>query len=248
MCLSSCLRHFSSVSNKSPQSEHLYLIIVELQGYLESVCALAVQETAEEAKKKLSEFVSEDGEEIDGLSAELQESFGKIGVAIEDADGNLRSIYDIAKDYAKVLPTLTSEQKQYYAELAAGKRNVTTWNAITQQFQDAENATAQAIDSIGSASEENSKYLDSISGKVSQFQSATEQLSSTVVNSDLVKFFIDLGTTGVKSVDALIEAATPLGTLFAVGGGLLSGTKNVGRGKTFPLSYCFNMPTIICVL
>lgn len=64
--------------------------------------------------------VNEDGEEIDGLSAELQESFGKIGVAIEDADGNLRSIYAIAKDYAKVLPTLTSEQKQYYAELAAG--------------------------------------------------------------------------------------------------------------------------------
>ena len=109
--------------------------------------------------------VNEDGEEIDGLSAELQESFGKIGVAIEDADGNLRSIYAIAKDYAKVLPTLTNEQKQYYAELAAGKRNVTTWNAITQQFQDAENATAQAIDSVGSASEENSKYLDSIGGR-----------------------------------------------------------------------------------
>lgn len=109
--------------------------------------------------------VNEDGEEIDGLSTELQESFGKIGVAIEDTDGNLRSIYAIAKDYAKVLPTLTSKQKQYYAELAAGKRNVTTWNAITQQFQDAENATAQAIDSVGSASEENSKYLDSISGK-----------------------------------------------------------------------------------
>lgn len=64
--------------------------------------------------------VDEDGEEIDGLSTELQESFGKIGVAIEDTDGNLRSIYAIAKDYAKVLPTLTSKQKQYYAELAAG--------------------------------------------------------------------------------------------------------------------------------
>ena len=171
--------------------------------------------------------VNEDGEEIDGLSAELQESFGKIGVAIEDADGNLRSIYAIAKDYAKVLPTLTSEQKQYYAELAAGKRNVTTWNAITQQFQDAENATAQAIDSVGSASEENSKYLNSISGKVSQFNSAVEQLSSTVVDSDLVKFFVDLGTTGVKAIDGLVNALTPLGTI-GLGAGLLAGFKNVG--------------------
>ena len=182
--------------------------------------------------------VNEDGEEIDGLSAELQESFGKIGVAIEDADGSLRSIYAIAKDYAKVLPTLTSEQKQYYAELAAGKRNVTTWNAITQQFQDAENATAQAIDSVGSASEENSKYLDSISGKVSQFNSAVEQLSSTVVDSDLVKFFVDLGTTGVKAIDGIVNALTPLGTAAAIGGGILGG-KNLGKVYKRTFSYCF---------
>ena len=64
--------------------------------------------------------VGEDGEVIDGLSAKLQEDFGKIGVAVENADGSLRSIYEIAQDYSKVLPTLTDKQKQYYAELAAG--------------------------------------------------------------------------------------------------------------------------------
>lgn len=64
--------------------------------------------------------VGEDGEVIDGLSAKLQDDFGKIGVAIENADGSLRSIYEIAQDYSKVLPTLTDKQKQYYAELAAG--------------------------------------------------------------------------------------------------------------------------------
>ena len=80
--------------------------------------------------------VDEEGETIDGLSAKLQEDFGKIGVAIENADGSLRSIYEIAQDYSKVLPTLTDKQKQYYAELAAGKRQVTVWNAITQQFQE----------------------------------------------------------------------------------------------------------------
>lgn len=110
--------------------------------------------------------IDENGDVIDGLSAELQDSFGKIGVAIEDADGNLRSIYAIAKDYAEVLPTLSSKQKQYYAELAAGKRNVTTWNAITQQFQDAEHAVAESLNSVGSAAEENEKYLNSVSGRV----------------------------------------------------------------------------------
>ena len=57
-----------------------------------------------------------------------------------------------------------------------------------------------------------------------------EHLSSTVVESDLIKFFVDLGTTGVKAIDGLVNALTPLGTL-ALGGGLFAGIKNVGQAK-----------------
>ncbi len=171
--------------------------------------------------------VGEDGEVIDGLSSKMAEDFGKIGVAVENADGSLRSIYQIAQDYSKVLPSLSDKQKQYYAELAAGKHQVTVWNAVVNQFKDAEKATAQAIDSVGSASEENEKYLDSISGKLSILESALENLSNSVLDSELVKFFIELGTTGVKSLDGLMEALTPLGTIGLIGGGILGG-KNLG--------------------
>lgn len=54
--------------------------------------------------------VDEDGSEMDGFSAKLSEDFGKIGVAIEDSNGDLRSTYDIMSDYAKIYPQLTSEQ------------------------------------------------------------------------------------------------------------------------------------------
>ena len=178
--------------------------------------------------------VDEDGEVIDGLSAKLQEDFGKIGVAVENADGSLRSIYEIAQDYSKVLPTLTDKQKQYYAELAAGKRQVTVWNAITQQFQDAENAVSQSLNSQNSALDENQKKLDSIGGHVKSFESAMEHLSSTVVESDLIKFFVDLGTTGVKAIDGIVNALTPLGTAAGIGG-IVAGFKNIGRPKMFGL-------------
>ena len=171
--------------------------------------------------------VDENGDVIDGLSSELQDSFGKIGVAIEDADGNLRSIYAIAKDYAEVLPTLSSKQKQYYAELAAGKRNVTTWNAITQRFQDAENAVAQSLNSVGSAAEENEKYLNSVSGKVTLFESAVEDFSNSAIDSDFIKGIVELGTTGVKGLDAFIEKFGMLTTLLGAGG-IVAGIKNIG--------------------
>lgn len=182
--------------------------------------------------------VGEDGEVIDGLSSKLQEDFGKIGVAIENADGSLRSIYEIAQDYSKVLPTLSDKQKQYYAELAAGKRQVTVWNAITQQFQDAEYAVNQSINSQNSALDENQKKLDSIGGHVKSFESAMEHLSSTVIESDLIKFFVDLGTTGVKAIDGLVNALSPLGTAALIGGGILGG-KNLGEVCKCTFSNCF---------
>ena len=54
-----------------------------------------------------------------------------------------------------------------------------------------------------------------------------EHLSSTVVESDLIKFFVDLGTTGVKAIDGIVNALTPLGATAAIGG-IVAGFKNVG--------------------
>ena len=60
-----------------------------------------------------------------------------------------------------------------------------------------------------------------------------EHLSSTVVESDLVKFFVDLGTTGVKAIDGIVNALTPLGTAAAIGG-IVASFKNAGREKCYP--------------
>ena len=105
------------------------------------------------------------------------------------------------------------------------------WESVEKSIQ-------SATDSMGSAAVENEKYLDSISGKVSQFNSAVEQLSKTVIESDTVKFFVDLGTTGVKSIDSIVNALTPLGTLLTAGG-LFAGLKNIGGAKMYALIYLF---------
>ena len=74
--------------------------------------------------------VGDDGDIEEGLQSKLQEDFGKIGVNIEDSEGGLRSVYDIVKDYAGVYDQLTDKQRQYYGELAAGKRQISVWNAM----------------------------------------------------------------------------------------------------------------------
>lgn len=138
--------------------------------------------------------VDEDGEEIDGFSAELEEAFGSIGVAIEDTNGELRSTYAIMSDYAKVFPELTSEQKQYFAELASGKRQVNVFNAIIQQMADVDKAVEQSIDSVGAAEKENEIYRQSIQGLKNEFDNQFQMLATEVISSDWIKDLISAGT------------------------------------------------------
>ena len=66
-----------------------------------------------------------------------------------------------------------------------------------------------------------------------------EHLSSTIVDSDLVKFFVDLGTTGVKAIDGIVNALTPLGTA-GLAAGLLASFKGAGRVKiAYPHLYTY---------
>lgn len=164
--------------------------------------------------------VDDDGETIDGLSATLKKDFGKIGIEIED-NGELRSIYEIAQDYSKVLPTLTSKQKEFYAQLAGGRQQKAVWTAITEQFADAEKATAASLDSVGSAAKENEKVINSISGKVNSFKSSFQSLSTSIIDSELVKFFIDLGTAGISSIDSILSKFNNLNNEISSLGGLL---------------------------
>lgn len=94
--------------------------------------------------------------------------------------------------------------------------------------------------SINSAEEENIKYLESLSGKITIFESAVEKLSNTILSSGILGFFVDLGTTGVNAVDGLVNALSPLGTLLTVGSGIMGAN---GLGLTnYVTSHSLRVP------
>ena len=134
--------------------------------------------------------VDEDGNAIDGLSAELEDAFSRVGVAITDSEGELRSTYDILKDYAAVYDEIDTKTKQWLNELAAGKRQLTVLDAVVSNWNDVENAISQAANSENSAVKENEIYKKSIEGLKNEFANAKEQLSTEIIESDWVKDFI----------------------------------------------------------
>ena len=170
--------------------------------------------------------IDEDGDEIDGLSAELSESFGKIGIAIEDSNGDLRSTYDILSDYAKIYPQLTSEQKQYYAELASGKRQVNVFNAIVQQMSDVDKAIEQSKDSLGSAANENETYRQSVEGLQNELKNEFQSVSKKVISSDWIKDVLSGATDLLKVFENIIEQDTIVGSSIGV---LAEGFKDLSK-------------------
>lgn len=148
--------------------------------------------------------IGEDGEAIDGLAPKLQEAFQEYAnISIEDENGELRSTYDILQDLAQVWPTLTSQQRQYLGELAAGNRQVKVLNSIMAGWQDVEYAVENANNSVGSAEQENAAFMDSIQGRLNNLTSTFQQFANDSIDSDAIKWVIDFANGTLQAVDAV---------------------------------------------
>lgn len=150
---------------------------------------------------------------------------------VDQSTGQLRNAYDVLDDINEIWDTLDKNTQEGIAFAAGGTRQKSVFLSMMENWENVEKATASAMDSFGSAAEENEKYLDSIAGKTANFTSAFQQLSQTVIDSDLVKFFVDLGTGGIKALDGLVSFITPLGTLGAALGGIFGAKTSLDYRK-----------------
>lgn len=164
-----------------------------------------------------------DEEEVQSV-AKLQETFseatnGKVNI-VDQTTGQLRGAYDILNDLNEVWNELDKNTQEGLAFAAGGTRQKSVFLSIMSNWNSVEKSVDSATESFGSAEEENSKYLESLSGKITIFESAVEKLSNTVLNSGLLGFFVDLGTFGVNSIDGLINSFGGLTSILGAGTGI----------------------------
>lgn len=155
---------------------------------------------------------------------------GGMGV-IDKNTGELRSTFDVLQDLSKSWENLTSVEKNELAETVAGKTQRSLFTAIMTNFDSAVGATEAALDSEGSATEENEKRKESLRGKIQQLQLAWQDLSRNTINSEGVKSLITFGTNILNltnQIGGLIPVITALGSAFLI---FKSGSiaKNIGE-------------------
>ncbi len=165
-----------------------------------------------------------EGEEEVSTVAKLQDKFsnatnGAVNI-VDKTTGQLRNVYDILDDLSDVWDTLDKNTQEALAFEAAGTRQKNVFLSMMQNWQGVEDAVKSAENSIGSADEENQAYLNSLSGKLEDLESALQHISKTLIDSNLLKFFVDLGTTGVKSIDGLISILGGMDGVLGASGGI----------------------------
>lgn len=115
-------------------------------------------------------------------------------IAIKDQNGQLRSFFEVGKEVADKWDELSDNEKRYYLNTQAGANQSQNLAALMRNYGTAIEATDTALDSAGSAAQENARYMDSMQGKLEELSSAWENFSRKIVNSDWLKKGMDVLT------------------------------------------------------
>lgn len=170
----------------------------------------------------------------------LKEIYEGLGIALYDSEGQLRSSYDILYDLSQIWNRLDTNTQNYIASQQAGTNQFQTFAALMSNFSTAVEATATAMNSAGSAAQENSAYMESLNAKTQQLKATFEDFSNNVIESDLVKSILDLANNALSALNTETGATITQWTLLTgvltggitifgqIAGKLVSGILNMG--------------------
>lgn len=160
------------------------------------------------------------GEELGIASNEMGnagKALEKLDINIKNSDGSLKSMDEILQLVANQWGGLTEADQQFVAEMMAGNRHRSTFNAIMDSMSNYSEKLNVALESNGTSMEAQRKYMDSFEGKLGSLKANMEALYSSMLNSDFLKGFIDglnKGVTGItnftKKFGAITTVLTPV--------------------------------------
>lgn len=182
--------------------------------------------------------LEEAGDSTEGMAettSKLQEKIKALaGVDIMKSANEFKSTTQILKELGSVWNDISDTDQAAVLELIAGKNNSVTAASILSNYEQIDNVLKTIEEDSGSAMRENTKYLDSISGRLSVFNAEFQSLSTNILNSDLIKGAVNAGTGLLGFLNQVIEKFGSLSTLIAAGG---AGAALSGIGMKYALPY-----------
>ena len=175
-------------------------------------------------------------DETSSTGKKLTDFYDKHGIAIKDQNGQLRNLYDVLKDTAGIWDTLDENEQKYFLNIQAGANQTRNLAALMENFGVAIDATATAMNSAGSAAEENGRVMESLQKKIDNLRAAWENFSTNTITKDFIGNIIDAGTQLLTFANTDLGQATVKALLFGTTIGSATGFIGTFVGKIFELA------------
>ena len=159
--------------------------------------------------------IQEAGEDTDGLiesTADLQKMIKAMtGYDILEEDGKtFKSIYDIVLNISKAWSDLSDVDRSSLLQALAGKQQSNALAAALSSPDILEKSYQEAMNSAGSAAEEQKKYEESIQYSIEQTKARLEELSQDFLSSNLIKGTVNTGGGLIGFLDFAIKKGNEL--------------------------------------
>lgn len=143
-----------------------------------------------------------------------QDALAEYGITVENVDGSLNSTFDVLSELKPKWDSMTDAQRTALGDTIAGQNQYKVLASVMQNFGHAVDATKAALESAGSAAQENSKYMESLEAKQQALKAEFEDFANRVLSKDLVSGFINAGTAMLNFANNDVGAAiTRIGVL-----------------------------------
>ena len=160
--------------------------------------------------------------------AKNEEELAKYGVSINDANGQLRSTYDILVDLAPAWNSMSKAEQVALGNTLAGTNQYKILAAIMSQMDVAVETYEQALNSSGETMKQNAVYMESLEAKTTALKAEFEKLVISKGGlQDFAKSLIEIGTAIIK----FINTAGGLPTLLITITSLLIGINTIKIGE-----------------
>ena len=183
------------------------------------------------------------GEDTDGLvksTSKLQSLVkGITGFDIMKDENTYKDIYDIVLGISKTWKDLNDIDRASLLEALAGKMQS---NSLAAAFANPDilvKSYQEAMDSAGSAAEEEKKYQQSVQYSIDQTKAKLEELSADLLSSDFLKGAIDAGGKLIDILDGIVKSGNAIPAVATAIAAAFS-FKNVGIFKQDTLKNLFS--------
>lgn len=126
--------------------------------------------------------------------AATEKAFNDLGVSLRQQDGEWKSFNEITAEASKNLANMSDQQRSFLAQQDGSIRGMNAFITLMENQNEVTDLTTKSQQSQGFAMKENETEADSLKGHLNVLSNEFMKLSTVLVNSSELKFFVDLGT------------------------------------------------------